>query len=537
MNTVGYLRKGIFSWTVFFILAFYATSEGQSIKGAADSLSFNVTYDTAASNAVLEIYNPGSFAAEVVDIDLFRSYGEYPFELTDTAFYLAAGDTHAVNVSFLPEHNITYDLPLVVRTKEGFGHALVWVKGQGRFSRTYYNSTENLEGSALRTALKNRISQPYNSLGYTIARDNMYATIDNVGGVVTCVYTGRTASFSTRAGANSNNFNTEHTFPQGHFNQNEPMRSDIFHLFPTDVSANSTRGNDPFGVVSSASWQQGGSKSGGNKFEPRDLQKGATARAMMYFVVRYQDYLNFFQGQESILRTWHEQFPPGAAERQRNEDIHSLQNNRNPFIDYPQFIERMPSLVSNTPPASVTELYYSDDVINLATANGRFDYQFVLYNPGNEDIELDNFSLSDTSLRFETGFPASVTLEPSEHRMVKISFNGSTNYAGENLSFDTDIIGQSQVVIPIQSGATFSIEDRDLADGVEIYPNPVRESFTVSLKEGEVVALKIIDLKGRVVMEQSGKGAVFCGGLKAGTYVVEVESSEGFSFHYRIVKE
>jgi hypothetical protein len=42
------------------------------------------------------------------------------------------------------------------------------------------------------------------------------------------------------------------------------------------------------------------------------------------------------------------QFLPDAAEQVRNEDIFSLQNNRNPFIDYPQFAKRITSLVGTT---------------------------------------------------------------------------------------------------------------------------------------------------------------------------------------------
>ena len=57
-------------------------------------------------------------------------------------------------------------------------------------------------------------------------------------------------------------FNTEHTFPQSFFSQNLPMRSDLFHIFPTLATANSERANFPFGVVSQASGSLAAPKEG-----------------------------------------------------------------------------------------------------------------------------------------------------------------------------------------------------------------------------------------------------------------------------------
>src|SRR5690606_29957586 len=111
------------------------------------------------------------------------------------------------------------------------GSTVVHVKAQGRYSNSYYSPTENLSEEALKTALNTLLAQNYSGLSYNSARDVMYATLDNVGGDVTCVYTGRTATFNDRPGANNNNFNCEHTFPQGFFNQASPMRNDIHHLF------------------------------------------------------------------------------------------------------------------------------------------------------------------------------------------------------------------------------------------------------------------------------------------------------------------
>ena len=95
-----------------------------------------------------------------------------------------------------------------------------------------------------------------NPLGYSGARDQMYgsSSIDNIDGTLTCVYTG----FKIEVAQNTNTarsesfqkgINTEHTWPQGKFDSDEPMRGDIHHLFPTLVEVNSERSNDPFGEI------------------------------------------------------------------------------------------------------------------------------------------------------------------------------------------------------------------------------------------------------------------------------------------------
>ncbi|MBX2851779.1 MAG: endonuclease [Phycisphaeraceae bacterium] len=43
----------------------------------------------------------------------------------------------------------------------------------------------------------------------------------------------------------------------------------------------------------------------------------------------------------STLLRWHEQDPPDDAERRRNDIVEQLQGNRNPFVDRPEFVQRV----------------------------------------------------------------------------------------------------------------------------------------------------------------------------------------------------
>jgi endonuclease I len=496
----------------------------------ADSLSFGTVNELQVATQSIWVYNSTAFPVRVTGVDLFELYNLRPFTVKTPQFTVAAADSFLLEVDFSVRHNVKHNLALVLKTNSGFGHEPLLLKGQGRYSKIYYSSTRNKTEEALKTALKNRIGLGYNALSYSVARDNMYATIDNNGGQVEGVYTGRTANFTTRSGANANSFNCEHTFPQGFFNQSLPMRSDIHHLFPTDVAANSQRGNDPFGVVTNASWSVGGSKSGGGRFEPRNAQKGATARAMMYFVIRYQDYANHFQGQENLLRGWHQLYPPSAAEQSRNNAIFSLQNNRNPFVDYPQLEDRITQFVGNSLTTPLIDLYFSDDTIFLARGNGNYTYNFVVYNRGNQPLQLSNFTVANPSITLTA--PTGQIL-PGQAQEVQLAFNASTVY-NTQLQFADNQVPAITYSIPVISGPVLSGEEQP-ADLLSFYPNPVRDVIHLENFD-RVQRLTFYNLNGALVANKKPASKMDISNLKAGFYVVRGTLYDGTSFQRKLLK-
>lgn len=144
--------------------------------------------------------------------------------------------------------------------------------------------------------------------------------------------------------------NAEHTWPQGFFNKAAPMKSDLHHIFPTFIGVNGMRGSEPFGEVSQAVYSTlSGSRLGAEGFEPADVVKGDVARALFYFLVRYNDrkikdgmdYRDFWVDRVAMFMSWHLQDPPDAAERRRNDLIDRYQGNRNPFVDDPRLVEKV----------------------------------------------------------------------------------------------------------------------------------------------------------------------------------------------------
>lgn len=165
--------------------------------------------------------------------------------------------------------------------------------------------------------------------------------------------------------AEGQKYNREHIVPQSVFSSNSPMKNDAHFVVPTDKYVNGVRGNLPFGRVQNADFTStNGSKKGNNNnagysagynndvFEPIDEFKGDIARMYFYFVTRYETSLNgwsydMFDGSNNkafnqtflnILYQWHVQDPVSLRERDRNNAIYNRQNNRNPFIDNPDYV-------------------------------------------------------------------------------------------------------------------------------------------------------------------------------------------------------
>ena len=45
---------------------------------------------------------------------------------------------------------------------------------------------------------------------------------------------------------------------------------------------------------------------------------------------------------EDVLRKWHKQDPPTDLEMTLNNDVYAIQKNRSPFIDHPEWVDKIP---------------------------------------------------------------------------------------------------------------------------------------------------------------------------------------------------
>jgi len=253
----------------------------------------------------------------------------------------------------------------------------------------YYNSATGT-GYTLKTQLHNIIDghtdKGYGGLYTTFALSDKDFYFENNGSILDMysenpngpdayefIYGGGQQDDGSGGTQEGQKYNREHIIPQSYFDSNTPMYSDAHYIVPTDKYVNGQRGNFPFGVVSTATLTtSNGSKKGNNLnsgysagysgvvFEPIDEFKGDIARMFLYFATRYEDKLSgFYTAAEAstqskamfdgtanhafsdtflnIILTWHNQDPVSQREIDRNNAIYSRQNNRNPYIDHPEY--------------------------------------------------------------------------------------------------------------------------------------------------------------------------------------------------------
>lgn len=240
----------------------------------------------------------------------------------------------------------------------------------------YYNGADHKIGDAVLDALFQKIKghtaisykglEPY----YEITDWRSDEKFDGIWDMYsTCEFTMADANKQQKAVCDG--WNKEHSIPQSWFKEKSPMKSDLFHVYPTDARVNNFRSNLPYGEcagdngtgISNNTGKHALGKVGnstfegysGRVFEPVDEYKGDFARTYFYMVARYRDQaLNYSEGAKVFTKNgttnltdyavklflkWHREDPVSQKEIDRNEAVFGIQKNRNPFIDYPYLAE------------------------------------------------------------------------------------------------------------------------------------------------------------------------------------------------------
>lgn len=527
-------------------LLFLASLSFAQLSVNHSSIVFNTINETQTDSVKLTFTNHSNNDIKINSFRFFKVYKSNPFfEKNFIPKTLKPGDSIAVYIYFNPTHNIFHNSEVLVETVPSAYSLSIDLKAQGKYSQTYYANTENLSEEALKTALKTQLAAGYVSLGYNVARDNMFMTIDNQKtngqgasvNTLECVYTGKKSiAYNSRTESQTNdNFNTEHTFPQGFFSQNEPMRSDLHHLFPTNDAANNSRSNFPFGIASmpyvNDAVNTPSHLGSNNLYEPRDVQKGKTARAMMYFVLRYQDYSNFFAPQEIVLRDWHNSFPPNAIEKKRNADIALVQKNRNPFVDYPAFADRITNLVSNSV-SPTQKLFTWLGTLNFpqiydTTTSVNFSFPFINY--GNAEIKLYDFNSSDANIVLNTNDTLIIPIGES------VVLNGKINTKNKLGTYNSSITFSSNLVNNLSFGVDYFVEKLQVGinqknnTSLKIYPNPSSSSVNINFNKNANYEIYSIDgIKVASGILNTGVNSINIENLANGLYIINADGAYSY---------
>jgi endonuclease I len=257
----------------------------------------------------------------------------------------------------------------------------------------YYIGVDATDATTLRTTLhdiiKVALSFDYTTAGNINDTWHILSEADAdplVPGFMVMVYKNNSTEF---LGGGQQAYNREHTWPQsrgfssGTMGGNNAARTDAHHLMMSDVTYNGDRSRKYYDncdasctelVTTNTNGTGGGSGTypgnsnwyNGDSFEAWNERKGDVARAMLYLDVRYEgDQMdpdssppqlepdltlindinelnnnpnNPNMGLLSVILQWHSEDPVDQTERDRNDVVFEFQQNRNPFVDHPEWV-------------------------------------------------------------------------------------------------------------------------------------------------------------------------------------------------------
>lgn len=364
-------------------------------------------------------------------------------------------------------------------------------------------------------------------------------------------------------------WNKEHTFPKSWFKlggsaYQQPTEADLFVVRPTDSKINGTRGNIPYSRVGATTSYQfptpgafagypmppnpvldkiGASNYPGitatSAFEPHDGVKGDIARGYFYVLTRYQNelanwvslnsaagistvvdgtsngglYPSFQLSYLLLMYTWHLQDPVDAKEINRNDLVYSQQNNRNPYIDHPEYVALVWQCTGVLP---VTLIDFTATKLNesvLLQWYASYETSFKQYN-----VERSTDGIHFTVIGTVKG-----------NNLANYSF-ADNKLPGGNIVYyrlamiDLDGKFKNSKIVPVKL--------RDDQSPVKIFPNPNAGKMTIALRQPltEGSQLYITDITGRIVWQQTLAGGskevpLNAGKLSPGRYFVKISNS------------
>jgi len=435
----------------------------------------------------------------------------------------------------------------------------------------YYNGISTSSNTFL-ADLKTLIN-PHSSFFYSDYDDymvNFFESRDTTNDqrVITCIYSGENKVYQVPFDWTGDNFSREHTFchswmptfPADAGGVEKPEYNDWHHLFPANFTdVNEVRSNYPLGIVSNVTStflqsKFGTDTNGKLTFEPRDGHKGDAARALFYMCATYNTVSgntwklppnsavnNIIQNQ-AILKQWSNDDPPSSWEIARNDFIDSLQHNRNPFIDHPEYVcfidfANMAYIPNPSTPcyndvAAICPTPTQQSVDSITNTSAKINWTIV--------TGANNYTVQYKLSTSATWTTASSTLNANSFVITGLTPN--SNYKFQVLSNCT--IGQSSSPTSNNAFTTTNVGIQELTSAsVSITPNPSNGNFKVitNIKTGTTLNVSIIDIAGRTCFTESknissSSFEVNTNGLKAGVYTLRLSNKNGVANHKIVIE-
>lgn len=390
----------------------------------------------------------------------------------------------------------------------------------------YYNAANGLSGYALKTKLHELISANTTSYNYAEVgsfypqtdADKYYENDSTVLDIYSEKPNGPDAynyNFTQNIGPSNMEglgWNKEHMMPQSTFYSDYPMYSDLFFLVPTDARINQLRSNYPYGVAGTTNFYTftNGSKISNNAtpnsvytgrvYEPIDEFKGDVARSLLYFITRYEEKLGTFKidtntdpkkdqtplnGTEekafedsflNLMKVWNAQDPVSQREIDRNNAIFLVQNNRNPFIDHPEWVNLIwDQTLNNIPPVAPN---------NLATSKVSAYFVNLSWNTSN-DPGILGYKIFKDGVYLATTKSNSITLD---------HLTSGTNYNLSVKSYNNSYLESPLSNILTVATLTSDIYARDLYISKYLEGTDDNKALEITNKTGHSVNLNSYNL-------------------------------------------
>ena len=438
----------------------------------------------------------------------------------------------------------------------------------------YYDNTTDLRGEELKEALYN-IIKGHTEYSYTSSSTDTWDILkeadadSNDASLVVGIYSG----FKMDGPAeydNGQGWNREHVWAKsrGDFGTSRGAGTDCHNLRAADISTNSARSNRNFDEADVQYIDQSGQYSGTTNsytsssafiWEPRDEVKGDIARTIFYMATRYEGENNepdlelteelLDQGsiapihaKLSVLLTWHQQDPVDNYERRRNDIVYSYQNNRNPYVDHPEYISMIWGADSASNPCTAASLTYqfSTDTLSFSMS-------------ANQLADTAQYSIQATGVleKLSMIVPERMTISLSASFEQILSFGDTLVINAENEQIQTILyciysLDQNETVVTdsinyfTECGSKFSIpfratyeeDDTPVISAVKnsvvkqtmVYPNPMRGSIQIDIPFN--ASIKMYDHLGQLIF--SGKNqeqlSRVLQSLESGVYHISVNA-------------
>ncbi|MEL6719932.1 MAG: endonuclease, partial [Bacteroidota bacterium] len=351
---------------------------------------------------------------------------------------------------------------------------------------------------------------------------------DNPSGAEPYEYECSDRNTGTSTGMEGDTWNREHVFPQSWWGGGSSpiQRSDVNNLLPSDTEVNSQKGSFQLGVVSTPTFTSlNGTKVGTpangcapTVFEPIDEYKGDMARMYFYIATRYEDQVAGWENNSSssddalngdsytvfepcllnLLLKWHKDDPVSQKELDRNEGVFMEQNNRNPYIDHPEYVDLVWGISNGTIITTPCQVL----PVELLNFEARADKDHISLNWSTaSEFNNSHFKLE----RSEDGklFKQIARIEGNGTTLEQAYYNYedqdvipdvSYYYRLKQVDFD-DVFEYSEIRMA---------KLKPLEDDMRLYPNPIGSFSSLKINCYATKLTKgffIMDIHGRNVLE------------------------------------